>query len=467
MIKKLDTLILKAFAWPFISTFFITLFVLLMQIIWKYIDDLVGKGLDFITIIKFVLYASATMVTLALPIAILLSSIMTFGKLGESYELVAIKSSGVSLVRFMQPLLFVSLLLCGITFLFQNYIIPVATLKFEVLYSDIYKKSPAFDLKDGVFYNGLQGFSIKVGKKDKDKTTLHNVLIEERTNGPEDNAIVSEKGAMKISTDKKFLEFKLENGNRYEIKGDFYNPLNTELTHFSFKEYNKLFDLGQLDMQNTSDSLFKKGSRMLTVRKLDKAIDSLNKYPDQIIKKTGTDLAAYISYYHYKDSLSKEILSSSIKNFDQLIPDSMKLAVHQGALQEVTNLNSIFVFSGPEFSSRGKDIRLHLIEWHRKFSLSLACLVLFFIGAPLGAIIRKGGLGVPLLVAISFFVIFHLLNTFGEKFVKENVMTPLMGMWLSILALTPLGIFLTYKATIDSQLFNKEFYLQLFKRLTK
>ena len=167
MIKKLDKLILKSFFLPFLATFFIALFVLMMQTIWKYIDDLVGKGLDMLTLSKFILYASATMVMLALPIAILLSSIMTFGKLGESFELVAIKSSGIPLLRFMRPLFFVAVLLCGVTFLFANYIIPVANLKFAVLYNDIYRKSPAFDLKDGVFYNGFRGYSIKVGKKRK------------------------------------------------------------------------------------------------------------------------------------------------------------------------------------------------------------------------------------------------------------------------------------------------------------
>ena len=216
MFKKLDKLILKAFVWPFIATFFITLFVFMMQILWKYIDDLVGKGLDVITLTEFLIYASATLVTLAMPISILLSSIMTFGKLGENFELVAIKSSGISLLRFMRPLFFVSILLSGIAFLFANYIAPVANLKFAVIYHDIYEKSPAFDLKDGVFYNGFRGFSIKVGKKEQDKSTLHDVLIYEQSNGLQDNTIISERGKMTMSDDKKFLEFRLQNGNRYE-----------------------------------------------------------------------------------------------------------------------------------------------------------------------------------------------------------------------------------------------------------
>ncbi len=177
----------------------------MMQILWKYIDDLVGKGLDMWTLTKFLVYASATLVTLAMPIAILISSIMTFGKLGENFELVAIKSSGISLLRFMRPLLFVTILLSGVAFLFANYIAPKANLKFAVIYHDIYTKSPAFDLKDGIFYNGFRGFSIKVDKKDKDRSTLHKVLIYEQNNGVQDNTIISESGKMSMSKDKKFL----------------------------------------------------------------------------------------------------------------------------------------------------------------------------------------------------------------------------------------------------------------------
>src|SRR6185312_6958574 len=200
MFKKLDKLILKAFVGPFIATFFITLFVFMMQILWKYIDDLVGKGLDILTLTEFLIYASATLVTLAMPISILISSIMTFGKLGENFELVAIKSSGISLLRFMRPLFFVSILLSGVAFLFANYIAPVANLKFAVIYHDIYEKSPAFDLKPGIFYDGFRGFSIKVDKKNKD--TLGGVLIYEQGNNLQDNMIISEKGKMTMSNDK-------------------------------------------------------------------------------------------------------------------------------------------------------------------------------------------------------------------------------------------------------------------------
>lgn len=467
MIKKLDKLILKAFIGPFIVTFFVTLFVFVMQILWKYIDDLVGKGLEFIILVKFLVYASATLVTLALPIAILLSSIMTFGKLGESFELVAIKSSGISLLRFMRPLFFIAILLCGITFLFANYIIPVANLKFAVIYNDIYRKSPAFDLKDGVFYNGFKGYSIKVAKKEKDKTTLKNILIYEQSGGPQDNSIISEKGTMKMSTDKKFLEFKLQNGHRYEEKGEM-TGLKNEFVRLSFKEYNKLFDLGQLELQFTPDSFYKNNFKMQTLRQLDMVLDSANKYKDSFARRNKVQVEYYFTYIRYKDSAGMNAVTpkNGVKTFDELIPDSLKETVNQNARNSVNHILSTLQVSNIEYDTNVGNVRAILIEWHRKFALSAACLVLLFIGAPLGSIIRRGGLGMPILVALIFFTIFHLLTTFGEKLVRNEVLTPMTGMWLPVMVLFPIGFFLTYKATRDSQLFNKESYYRIIKKVT-
>ncbi len=442
----------------------------MMQTIWKYIDDLVGKGLDMLTLLKFILYASATMVMLALPIAILLSSIMTFGKLGESFELVAIKSSGIPLLRFMRPLFFVAILLSGVTFLFANYIIPVANLKFAVLYNDIYRKSPAFDLKDGVFYNGFRGYSIKVGKKEKDRSTLKSVLIYEQSYGPQDNTVVSESGMMKISPDKKFLEFKLKNGFRYQEKGEIAG-LNNEFIRLGFKEYNKLFDLSQLDIQKTADSLFKTGFRMQNVRQLGNTIDSLERFPDSFARRTKRELGVYMNVIKDNDTINRSNYTSEktdkpvIKKFDDLIPDSLRSSINDRALITVSSLRSIAEITGADAESRARELRLHKIEWHKKFSLSAACLVLFFIGAPLGSIIRKGGLGMPLVVAIIFFLLFHLLNMFGEKFVRQGILNSFIGTWLPVLVLTPVGAFLTYKATHDSQLFSKEYYYRVLKNI--
>ncbi len=445
----------------------------MMQILWKYIDDLVGKGLDFITLTKFLIYASATLVTLALPIAILLSSIMTFGKLGENFELVAIKSSGISLLRFMRPLFFVSIILTGVAFLFANYIAPVANLKFAVIYNDIYRKSPAFDLKDGVFYSGFRGFAIKVGKKEKDKSTLHNVLIYEESNPVQDNTIISESGKMTVSADKKFLEFRLKNGSRYSEKGE-YNSAKNEYTQMGFKEYNKLFDLTQLNLQKTSDSLFMNNMRMKTLRLLDKDLDSLKKIPDSILKQNRNDMKAYIPFEKYKDTVrtkkqmniaSAKIGVKKVKSFDDLIPDSLKTLVDGQALNSVSNIKSLLEINTIQYKNQESDITQHKVEWHKKLSLSVACMVLFFIGAPLGSIIRKGGLGLPLVVALIFFLIFYLLNIFGEKFTKDEVLVPIIGMWLPVIVLSPVGFFLTYKAMHDSQLFNKEYYYRAIKKI--
>lgn len=473
MFKKLDKLILKAFVGPFIATFFITLFVFMMQILWKYIDDLVGKGLDILTLTEFLIYASATLVTLAMPISILISSIMTFGKLGENFELVAIKSSGISLLRFMQPLFLVTILLSGVAFLFANYIAPVANLKFAVIYHDIYEKSPAFDLKDGVFYNGFQGYSIKVDKKDKDRSTLHKVLIYEQTNNIQDNTIISEGGKMSMSTDKKFLQFQLTNGNSYQENGNF-NYKENEFIDLHFKEYNKLFDLSQLNLQKTSDSLFMNNIRMKTMRQLNVDLDSLKHAPDSLYRRNQAELASYVRYSRYKDSsitkkefaaVEKKIPSKKMASFDALIPDTLKSTVFDQSLGQVNNTRNLLETSVADYKAQRNDITQHKIEWHKKLSMSIACLVLFFIGAPLGSIIRKGGLGMPLVMALLFFMVFYLLNIFGEKFTKDHVLPPIVGMWLPVIILSPIGFFLTYKAMHDSQLFNKEYYYRLLKNM--
>lgn len=466
MIKKLDQLILRSFIGPFIATFFIAFFVLMMQSLWKYIDDLVGKDLDLLTIGKFLWYASASLLTLAMPIAILISSIMTFGNLGESFELVAIKSAGISLLRFMRPLMLVSILLCGITFLFANYVIPYANLKFKTLYYDITYKKPALDLKQGTFYNHIPGYAIKVGKKDSDGKTIHNVLIYEQQTVLQDNSIIAEKGTMGFSSDKKFLEFTLYNGFRYQERGSSIDT-STEFIRLGFKEYKKLFDLTSLQMLNTPDSIFKNDYKMLSIRQLNTSIDSLSRAKDSAAKRLRIELGSQFHYQQLPDSLWKKAppVTGKLKSFNDLLPDSARYSVYDNSKNVVNTMINTYQFSGLEWDNKKKDLRNNQIEWHRKFSLSLACLILFFIGAPLGSIIRKGGLGMPLVVAIVFFLIFHLLNMFGEKFVKDDITTPFVGMWLSILVLGPLGMLLTYKAMHDSQLFNKEFYYRFFKKV--
>lgn len=436
-----------------------------MQSLWKYIDDLVGKGLDFWTICQFLWYASASLLMLAMPIAILISSIMTFGNLGESFELVAIKSAGISLLRFMRPLMMLTILLCGVTFIFANYVIPFANLKFITLYSDIYVKKPAFDLKEGVFYTHIPNYAIKVGKKEADGKTIKNIVIFEQSNSLQDNCIVARKGVMQLSPDQQYLEFNLENGFRYQEKGN-YNETETEFTRIGFTSFKKLFDLSSLQKQQTNDSLFRTNFKMLSARKLLHNIDSLQNLTASQNQRMNIDFKRVMRYVNISDSFITANKTGLTKiKYTELIPDSMKYRVKQMSLNKVSELKNIVQQKKLDDETRARELRYHKMEWHRKFSISLACLILFFIGAPLGAIIRKGGLGMPLVVAIVFFLIFHLLNMFGDKFSKEGILEPAVGMWLAIIALTPVGIFLTYKAMNDSALFNKEFYVRFLKKI--
>jgi lipopolysaccharide export system permease protein len=467
VIKKLDKLIIKAFLGPFVVTFFIAFFVLMMQSLWKYIDDLVGKGLDLIIIAKFLWYISSTLLTLAIPIAILISSIMTFGNLGESFELVAIKSAGISLLRFMRPLLWIAIGLCGVSFLFANYVIPYANLKFATLYNDIYYTKPALDLKPGVFYTQIPGYAIKAGRKGADGKTLFDVVIYEQNNPLSDNCIIAEKGVMNVSGDKQFMEFNLENGCRYQERG-FPADSNSEFIRLSFTSFKKLFDLSSLRVK-TSDTFYKGNFKMLNVSQLDRSLVALKTNRDSIYRLLNREASYYLHYTDIPDSFWKSHAKPLARadSMDKLIPDSIRTFAYDIAINTANNLKGAVMNRSTDIENRSAEIRSNGIEWHRKFSLSLACLVLFFIGAPLGSIIRKGGLGMPLVVAIIFFLIFHLLNLFGEKFSKEAITPPYIGMWLAVMVLIPVGIFLTYKAMHDSNLFNKEFYYRFFNAVKR
>lgn len=465
MIKKLDILVLRAFIGPFIATFFLTLFVLILQFFWLWIDDFVGKGIDGFIMLRLVIYLSATLVPLALPLAVLLSSIMTFGNLGETFELVAIKSAGIGLMRFMRPLLVVATFLSFMAFLFNNYVIPVANLKMKTLHSDLINKKPAFDLKEGVFYTTIPGFALKIAKKEQD-SILHNVIIYEGGGPLQDQVIAAKRGVMKVTPDKRFLEFKLQDGWRYQEEGS-RNTTNTQFTRLGFKEYKKILDLSALTLSNTNDSVYRNRYEMLNVRQLSIVIDSLERDAKKVEVRSRNDLQVYLSFNKYLDTgwtkVTTPPVPDSVKSFAQLIPDSLRTSVNDMAISYASSMKSAIEGSSVEYDNKRKDLRLHLMTWHEKITMSLAVLVLFLIGAPLGSIVRKGGIGTPVVFAVIFFVIFFLLNNFGKKFVKEDVLTPLGGMWLATFVLVPIGMFLIYKALHDSQLFNKEFYHRMLK----
>jgi lipopolysaccharide export system permease protein len=391
---------------------------------------------------------------------------MTFGNLGESYELIAIKSAGISLLRFMRPLFVVTLFICGIAFLFSNYIIPVANLKSRTLLADIVYAKPSFDLKEGVFYDKLSGFAIKIGQKEKNDSIIKNIIIYEQSNGIQDNFIIASDGVMRISENKRYMEFILKNGWRYEERGSGTSST-SDFIRLGFKEYKRQFDLGSFGLQQrTADSVNKNNARMLSMRQLGVAIDSIEKVNKLMAGRVKTDVFGFLPFSRFLDSNWKgKATPVKARSFEQLIPDSIKALVHQKAGNRINSLKGSNEIILAQYEDLQRNLRQHQIEWHRKISLSVACLVLFLIGAPLGSIIRKGGLGSPLVFAIIFFMLFYFSSTTGEKFAKEGSMDPRIGMWMSTFFLVPIGIFLTYKAMRDSQLFSKEFYNRISRKI--
>ncbi len=480
MFKKLDKLIIKAFIGPFIATFFITLLVLVMQFFWLYIDDFVGKGLGADVVLKFIWYQSAVLVPLALPLAILLSSLMTFGNLGESFELVAIKSSGISLLRFMRPLFIISVMISGLAFMFSNFIIPVAFLKSRTLLSDIVYAKPAFDLKEGIFYDRIAGFAIKIGKKEDNDSVIRDVIVYEQGNNLQDNFIIARSGLMRISDDKRYLEFNLKDGWRYQEKGNDFSDTKTDYIRLGFKEYRKQFDLSSFMINWSSDSNGRNNERVYSMRQLNIAIDSIKKDNDRLRRQIQKGIYDGQPLMRYRDSIAPkppamdslrvqflraDSFLKKARNFNDLIPDSARNQVQQQGVNEVTSLSATLASQQEILKQKERVYRKHKIEWHRKLVLSFSCVILFMIGAPLGSIIRKGGLGTPLIAAISFFMVFYFSTTMGEKLAKENTLSPFMGMWLAAFILVPIGAFLTYKAMRDSQLFSKEWYYRMAKQL--
>jgi lipopolysaccharide export system permease protein len=470
-VKIFTRLLLRAFFGPFALTFFIVLFVLVMQFLWVYIDDLVGKGLEWYIIAEVIFYASASFVPLALPLAILLASIMTFGNLGEFYELTAIKSSGVSLWRFARPLTFTVLLLSVGAFYFSNTILPVSKLKFGSLLYDIQQKKPALSIKEGLFYTDIENYAIRVRKKSDDNRMLEEVLIYDHTAGRGNTMIiVAEKGEMLHSADDRYLTLRLYNGHSYEELQDKSNSYyRRPHLRTSFQEQDLHFDLSGFKMHRTDEELFKDYYAMLNVQQLKVTIDSLeNDY-----RKRDKELNAIVSnFYQFKnDSLFK--LTKAHSNNELLVrpdwlrrkPNSDQQEIIRDAINNVQSIKGYTSMRAREMKGRRNMLNRHYLEAHRKFALSFACFVLFLIGAPLGAIIRRGGLGLPMLFCIILFLIYHVISMTSEKLARDSIIDVHLALWISSLVLMPLGIFLLIKANNDSRLFDTSSYLRFFRRL--
>jgi len=447
------------------------MFVLLMLFLFKYIDDLIGKGFDWYVILQLLMYASATNVAMALPLAVLLSSIMTFGSLGENYELVAIKSAGISLRKAMFPLLIVISMLSVAAFLFSDYMLPVANLKMGSLLWDVRNQKAAFLINEGVFNSSIPGYSIRVEKKDADGQTLHGIVIYDRmnTNGNV-NVVMAKEGKMFKTADNSYLILKLKDGIRYEeSSGDeAYNP-RQRFIRSKFKETEQKFDLSGFKMQRTDENLFKSNYAMMNMRQLSYSKDSVLNQADSTRKSAFQQLRFRYKVFNLNLKPQDLVPQKSLKSRDfiKMLSAPNREQLYRMAGDDVRSAREGISYIVSSEDGFDKQIRNFIVEYNRKITLAFSCLVLFFIGAPLGAIIRKGGLGLPVVMSVIFFLFYHIISTIGEKYAKEGDLSPILGMWMAIIILTPLGVFLTYKASIDSVLFDANLYKQWLLRLFK
>lgn len=471
--KKLDRFVLKSYIRPFLITFIVMVMFLLMQFVWKYIDDLVGRGVEWYYIVELLFYTSATVVPMALPLAILLSSIMTFGTLGEQNEMAALKASGISLIRVMRPLIVFVLTLAVGAFLFFNYAIPVANLKSQTLLRNITNKKPALNIRQGVFYTGIEGYSIKIGEKHgPDKTLLKKVFIYDHTKKLGNmKVITSQTGEMGVSDDEAYLNILLNDGGSYE---DLFTAKPKEKDNYPF--IRSTFDqaLIRFNLSDFQSGDLREGSRkhydMLNVIQLEEAVDSLNgSYTERQAEFTEQMVAKYtfntVEKPQKLDPANQPIYPTLKNDFLANINPSDRKRVVQNAIRIARSNKSYFSNTELEFTWRKKVIARHLLEWQKKFSISFSCIVLFFIGAPLGAIIRKGGMGMPVVVSVFIFIVHHVTSYSFEKLGRELVWSPFRAMWTANMILLPIGIFLTYKSATDSALFNIESYLKPFQKI--
>jgi lipopolysaccharide export system permease protein len=446
------------------------MFVLLMLFLWKYIDDLIGKGFEWYIILELMTYASATNVQMALPLSVLLSSIMTYGSLGENYELVAIKSAGISLTRAMAPMLGAVLVLSIAAFIFSDYMLPVANLKYFSLLYDAREQKSANFLPEGVFSNSFPNYTIRVQRKDEDGQTLHGVRIYYK--GDNENpgyVLIANEGKMFRSSDDKYLVMQLKDGIRYaETAGGATYASNPRqiFTRFRFKSTEQKLDLKGLAFHRTNESEFKAAYQMMNIKQLKDTMRLTQHLIDSGRNVNYALITPYIKYFFMptKSTVVKKYVSY---NHDALKDgtNSERLSYVSNAQSEVRSIQDLLKNRYERYKDASSSVYAASVEFEKKYTLSAACLALFLIGAPLGAIIRKGGLGLPVVVSVIFFLIYYIISTIGEKEVKAGVVSSFVGMWIAIIILTPIGIFLSYKAANDSVIFDAELYKRFFTNL--
>ena len=472
--KTIHRLVLKSYLGPMVLTFFIVMFVLMMNIVWRYIDELVGKGLSAGIIIELMTYFMANMIPMGLPLSMLLAAIMTMGNLGENYELLAMKSAGMSLVQITKPLIILVSLVSVGSFFIGNNLVPNANKKlFSTLY-DIRQQKQALEFQDGLFFNGIDNMSIRVSRQEPETHLLHDVLIyDNRAANGDMNTIVADSGYIRLSDDKKYLLVTLFNGETYEQTRSSQWFTQSKLRHHIFEKQDQVIPMEGFAMGRTDANQFS-NSQTKNINELQHDIDSLEKMVNSATTRS------------YEPLLKEQIFSRDNSVLPQ--PDSLRIDKSRfrdmAAMDSIATLqmrekervwnqartlakNSRNMFSFDESAAKEALNQLYRskVEWHKKMSLPVSIMIFFLIGAPLGAIIRKGGLGLPVVVSIIFFVIYYIISLSGEKLAKEGSWDAVYGMWLSTFILTPIAIYLTYKATNDSALLDTDWYAGKFKAL--
>ena len=474
-LKKLDKFVLKSFGLLFLATFFICLFIFMMQFLWRYVDDLVGKGLEMSVLAQFFFYSALTLIPASLPLATLLASLITFGNFGERFELLAMKAAGISLFKIIRPLIILSVLLCGVSFVFQNNIGPKAFSKLTTLIISIRQKSPELDIPEGMFYDEIDGYNIFVKEKDRKTGLLYDVKIYEFSEGF-DNAriIVADTGKLALTADKKYLYLHLFSGEMFEnLRQPGVNKQNIPYRRESFKEKHALIEF-DTNFNLADASIMDKQSGSKNMQTLKHSIDSM------VIANDSVGLANYEYAMDRAFDIDKNLSNvdstkiekwksaSTYLNTDSLFNISTlkkKQSILNLAKRDAEALASEWNFKEFEVKQTDLQIRRHQMGWHEKITLSLACLVFFFIGAPLGSIIRKGGLGMPVVISVLIFIIYYIINTMGSKMAREGEWLVWVGMWMSTLILTPMGGFLAYKSNRDSVILNSDLYVGWIKKV--
>ncbi|MFZ2287088.1 MAG: LptF/LptG family permease [Bacteroidales bacterium] len=478
--KKIDLFMLRSFIGPLIMTFFIVLFIFILQFLWMYVDELAGKGLELKVLAELLFQFSLTFVPLSLPLAILLASLMTFGNLGEFLELTALKSSGVPLQRIMLPIFIFASCLAVASFLFADFVLPISTRKARTLLHDIRRKRPELNIQAGTFYNGIDGFSIKITDKDPETNRLEGIYIYDHREGIGNTAVIhADSGYMTVTGDESGLILQLFNGFAYKDIEEKNVPQEKRKYPFRrdrFSEQTMVIELTGFGLSRSGMDLYRSNYTMLNTSDLSFFIDSLygrfrtrsDIYFDEFSRTKLFTPAYYFAgdYYHYGDTATAKVLKDfNIRTaFDTLSFQDKSTTVNR-ALNLARDGTAFMIEKSESLIAEAKNLKKYEAERYKRYTLPIACLVFFFIGAPLGAIIRKGGLGTPAVISVLFFLFYYVITLSGEKFAKELIISIPLGMLASTIILLPLGIFLTYKATTDAAIMDAETYILFFRKI--